>query len=170
MGDLRFRAPVLPRTNSHGVNNGSVGRVCPQASAAAGTISFEYALAYVQGQRPNVTQLEAQLPDLIAHLPPQDPRVSEDCLFLNVIVPESVLHSAQNTTPAKRAKLAPVLVWIHGGGYTSGEKTGGGLYNPAGLFHASEAMGTGNFVFVALNYRVSQPCSMPLVVLHLMVT
>ncbi len=36
------------------------------------------------------------------------PAVSEDCLYLNV------------WAPAKRTKLLPVIVWIHGGGYTNG--------------------------------------------------
>ena len=159
MGDLRFRAPVPPQSNRNGVNNGSVGRVCPQASAAAGTITFEYAFDYVRGQRDNVTELEDQLPSLIANLPPQDPRVSEDCLFLDVVVPESVLHPAQDKAVGKRTNLAPVLVWIYGGGYTDGEKTGGGQFNPAGLFNASKAMGNSDFVWVAMNYRVSHLCS-----------
>ena len=36
------------------------------------------------------------------------PAVSEDCLYLNI------------WGPAKRTKLLPVIVWIHGGGYTNG--------------------------------------------------
>ena len=39
-----------------------------------------------------------------------DERSNEDCLYLNVFVPE-----------AERGEKLPVLVWIHGGGYTGGE-------------------------------------------------
>ena len=133
-----------------------MGRVCPQASVAVSTITFEYALSYALGQPANVTELEAQLPGLLAHLPAQDPRVSEDCLFLDVIVPENLLHPAQNAASAQPKKLAPVLVWIYGGGYTGGDKNAAGQYNPAGLFNANKVMGNSDFVFVAFNYRVSQ--------------
>lgn len=39
---------------------------------------------------------------------------------------------------------------MYGGGYSSGEKTGNGKFNPAGLLHISNA----SFVYVAMNYRV----------------
>jgi para-nitrobenzyl esterase len=60
--------------------------------------------------------------------------VSEDCLFLNV------------WTPAQAGAHHPVLVWIHGGGFTSGS---GSLpiYNGAAL--ASQGV-----VVVTINYRV----------------
>lgn len=40
--------------------------------------------------------------------------ISEDCLYLNIWVPEEVLLSP---------KLSPVLVWIYGGGYMTGTST-----------------------------------------------
>jgi para-nitrobenzyl esterase len=58
---------------------------------------------------------------------------SEDCLYLNVFAP---------TEPAPRR---PVLVWIHGGAYTSGS---GALYDGAQL--AAE----GEIVVVTINYRL----------------
>jgi para-nitrobenzyl esterase len=59
---------------------------------------------------------------------------SEDCLYLNV------------TTPVSRDKKAkPVVVWIHGGGFTNG----------AGSDYDARTMATiGDVVVVTLNYRL----------------
>jgi acetyl esterase/lipase len=108
-------------------------------------------------------------------LPTPDPRTSEDCLFLDVIVPETIFNSAiakkkrqegpydvqckpgspctdpdvsQNGTKSG----APVLVWIYGGGYVSGDKTSSG--NPAGLIARSLENGNEGIVYVAMNYRL----------------
>lgn len=62
---------------------------------------------------------------------------SEDCLFLNVWSPEH----AQPTS-----KL-PVMVWLHGGGYTFGS-AGAPLYD-CGILAA-----TGNIVAVSVNHRL----------------
>ncbi len=126
VGNLRFALPQPPTGRSNEVDDGSVGRVCPQA----------YPLWTDSG-----------------HTPPEDPRTTEDCLFLDVIVPQKIFDDA-NRGWGKRnyEQLAPVLVWIYGGGYTEGEKTGDGEYNPAGLLKA----GNNGFVYVALNYRVSE--------------
>ena len=61
--------------------------------------------------------------------------ISEDCLYLNV------------WTGAKRAtEKRPVVVWIHGGGFTSG-----GASVP---IYDGEAMARKGIVFVTINYRV----------------
>ena len=62
--------------------------------------------------------------------------VSEDCLKLNVWTP--------NTDNAKR----PVLVWLHGGGYTSGNGIEQDGYNGENLARQ------GNIVFVSINHRL----------------
>jgi carboxylesterase type B len=77
--------------------------------------------------------------------PKPDPRISEDCLFLDVFVQRQVFESAG------LGYGAPVLVWIYGGGYTSGEKA---LYNPAGLLTASGNASNGEIIYVAMNYRL----------------
>jgi para-nitrobenzyl esterase len=61
--------------------------------------------------------------------------VSEDCLFLNIWTPAS----------SPRAKL-PVLVWIHGGAFTSGSGSVP-IYDGTGL-------GAKGIVVVTINYRV----------------
>lgn len=58
---------------------------------------------------------------------------SEDCLTLNVFA------------PAAPAPPRPVVVWIHGGSFSSGN---GGNYDAAGLVER------GDIVFVAINYRL----------------
>ena len=62
--------------------------------------------------------------------------VSEDCLRLNVWTP--------NTDNQKR----PVLVWLHGGGYTNGNGIEQDGYNGENL--ARE----GNIVFISINHRL----------------
>ena len=77
-----------------------------------------------------------------------DPRETEDCLFLDVAVPQKIFERRY------QGAGAPVLVWIHGGGYVFGEKSGAG--SPAGLLARSQTGSTHGVIFVALNYRVSR--------------
>lgn len=82
----------------------------------------------------------------------QNPLVSEDCLFLDITVPKKVF----DRTKAKKStgkNLAPVLVWIYGGGFVRGDKTD---ENPRGLVERSTVAGHDGVVFVTLNYRVSK--------------
>jgi len=68
---------------------------------------------------------------------------SEDCLTLNVIRPAGIPKNS----------LVPVVVWIHGGGLT----TGGSAdfrYNGSFLVEASIANGA-PIVFVSINYRLA---------------
>ena len=80
-----------------------------------------------------------------------DPRITEDCLFLDVIVPEKIFNRSGSARNSSTSRLAPVLVWIDGGGFVAGDKT---QLNPAGLVHRSTVTGDG-VIFVSMNYRVS---------------
>ena len=71
------------------------------------------------------------------------PTQSEDCLFLDVVVPEGIFNSNEQH---------PVLVWIYGGGYTAGSKSGSG--NPAGLLERSQMDNSSGVIYVAMNYRL----------------
>jgi carboxylesterase type B len=51
-------------------------------------------------------------------MPPADPREDEDCLFLDVLVPEQISAKAGDTGYSG----APMMVWIYGGGFTFREK------------------------------------------------
>ncbi|KAK6062597.1 carboxylesterase family protein [Seiridium cupressi] len=144
VGPLRFRAPLEPLYSMTCViEDGSVGRVCPQSSGNWSIISSAFASSYIAGTSANFDYeaVKASLPE-----PPlaisSDPRTTEDCLFLDVIAPQSAFR-------ANATKL-PVLIWVYGGGYTSGEKTGYGKFNPAGLLRKAD----NGFIFVAMNYRM----------------
>ncbi len=62
--------------------------------------------------------------------------VSEDCLKLNV------------WTPALDSKKRPVLVWLHGGGFTNGN----GIEQDG--YHGENISKNGNIVFVSINHRL----------------
>ena len=64
------------------------------------------------------------------------PQMSEDCLFLNV------------WTPALDGKKRPVMVWLHGGGFSSGS---GGDPRTEG----SNLARKGDIVLVAVNHRLN---------------
>jgi acetyl esterase/lipase len=64
---------------------------------------------------------------------------SEDCLFLDVVVPGKAL---------RRQQKLPVVNWIHAGSYVAGSKD---FFNP-GL--AAVKQSQGNLIAVAANYRV----------------
>jgi len=63
------------------------------------------------------------------------PRISEDCLYLNVW-----------TAAASPSEHRPVMVWIHPGGYTSGSGSGPG--------YDGEALAKKGVVLVTINYRL----------------
>ncbi|MCJ1410086.1 hypothetical protein MMC19_004171 [Ptychographa xylographoides] len=149
VGALRFAAPVAVSGQSSAIDNGSVGRVCAQADPAWLVIAEEFIPAYLTGQPFNLSAAEAALLSMNASsYPTPDPRTTEDCLFLDVYTPKKVYDDACSTGGA------PVMVWIYGGGYTNGEKNGGGQYDPAGIIHASQVTGNDGVIFVALNYRL----------------
>jgi cholinesterase len=102
---------------------------------------FNYSAAYSDYQ-----SIEKDL-NFFAAAASYDPRTSEDCLFLDVMVPKKIFDSKGN------GKGAAVLVWIYGGGYTGGSKGDSG--NPAGLIHASQSSGSDGVIYVSMNYRVS---------------
>lgn len=150
MGDLRFRAPVPLKGHSKHLNTGSVGSICPQpASLFSNPALVQWISAYIQGTMLDYDQLEQEYANRSSPASSSDPRVTEDCLFLDVVVPKKIFDRRGTGSGA------PVLVWIHGGGYVVGEKTGFGRYNPAGMIQASRDAGDNGFIFVAINYRVS---------------
>ena len=141
--------------NSAAVNTGNVGVICPQSSPGWGQIADKFFPDYLAGIPFNLTATEEANAAAASTtpVPPPDPRITEDCLFLDVLVPQKVFHSKGGTG-------APVMVWFSGG-YTFGDKAQFDKTNPAGLIEA----GNDEFVYVSFNYRVSH-VSFPLVFFH----
>ncbi len=67
---------------------------------------------------------------------PDAPKMSEDCLFLNI------------WTPRLDSKKRPVMVWLHGGGFSSG--SGGDA-----ITEGSNLARQGNVVLVSVNHRLN---------------
>lgn len=134
LGEYRFTAPQPPAVNRTMVQTGTQGRICPQANPAWLLTAAAYIPQYLAGKT-NFTPADFAKSNSsgTTSLPPQDPRTTEDCLFLDVVVPEKIFNNRNN------GYGAPVLVWIYGGGYTAGSKSDSG--NPAGLLARSENNG-----------------------------
>jgi hypothetical protein len=111
VGDLRFAAPVAPEGRNPEVQDGSGWRQCPQAYPIWSLVAGLYGNAFVAGESESfdyaaaVAQVDefvkqAGIPAVYAQ---PNPAVTEDCLFLDVVVPKAVYKS-------RKAK-APVVVW-----------------------------------------------------------
>jgi carboxylesterase type B len=94
----------------------------------------------------------------IVLIPPLNKGTSEDCLFLDVVVPKTTYDRAKKIRKNNKKKGIPkdkgipVLVWIYGGGYVFADKNYWG--NPAGLLARSQEDGDEGIVFVTINYRL----------------
>jgi len=99
----------------------------PAAPHAGVRDAFTYGLASMQ--RPGFPRLIQRIAGFA------DMGMGEDCLFLNV------------TTPGVDGAKRPVMVWIHGGGFTQGSS---GLF----LYHANQLAARGDVVVVTINYRL----------------
>ena len=140
VGELRWRPPQPPAKWTGVRQAVEFGANCmqgrfgppPGAGARAGAPP-------ARGTEPAPTPAPAPAP---APAPPAGVPVvqapSEDCLFLNVWRPASA---------APGAKL-PVMVWIHGGGFTGGS---GASPNTSGVQFAKQGV-----VLVSINYRLGR--------------
>lgn len=112
VGPLRWRAPQ-PAANWSGVRDGSKwGDACMQPSAKGRALGVNLAI---------------DLPD--------SPKMSEDCLNLNVFTPAT-----------KAGQKLPVMVWVYGGAYNEG---GGNMPISDGNNLAKKGV-----IIVTFNYRV----------------
>ncbi|KAF7956493.1 hypothetical protein EAE96_003831 [Botrytis aclada] len=149
--DLRFSKPLSINSTSSHINDGSIGHICPQAfpdwTEDAGLLVALYTLGLINNIDPSNLK-----PDPIQDVP--QGWESEDCLLLDVVVPEGVSEAAEEDEDFVPLS---VMVWIHGGGFTFGHKNQDG--SPYGFFNAStftpgsEAIHD-SIIFVTLNYRL----------------
>lgn len=142
--------PAWEAANSTSINNGSIGAICPQANTLGNVVVNAFLPAFLANRVFNYTLAVDSTPSATDFVNSEqvDPRTSEDCLQLDVVVPEEIYNK---TEPGYGA---PVLVWLYGGGYTIGEKTGFGQFQPYGLFERAQAVSGEKFIFVAPNYRL----------------
>lgn len=118
-GDLRFKLPVTPPPAADGIQDGNVPL--------------------------NSTNCIQTVPHWLTSPPGINGTTwgNEDCLFLDVVVPEGL-------SPAPAGTGVPVLHWLYGGGFFFGAKDNGG--NPAALLDAMTP--DKKFIIVASNYRL----------------
>ena len=108
-GNLRFRAPLPPKTDRSTIQTGSEIRTCPQGVPDWQSNAFIPISRFSNGVPFTLEAWEAAINSSTPF--PQsvfNGNVTEDCLFLDVHVPGEILRSAQGD---KRAE-APVLVWV----------------------------------------------------------
>ncbi|KAE8144823.1 Alpha/Beta hydrolase protein [Aspergillus avenaceus] len=149
LGNFRFRAPMPPKVDRTEVQTGVKGRVCPQGVPIwEAYILPQFLKSYFTNTPFNGSMNISDYPVV----PVSDPRITEDCLFLDVVVPQKVFDRVQGkTAPLPKEKLAPVIVYFFGGGYVSGDKS---FTDPSGLIARSQKCGKDGIIFVALNYRL----------------
>ena len=136
-GEHRFRVPQAPKTDRSTIQTGLPDRICPQANPAWLSTAEQFLALYLAGQT-HFNASSFNTSDPAGEMPPEDPRTTEDCLFLDVVVPKAIFDNAGKDSGA------PVLVWIYGGGYTTGSKSSWG--NPAGLLARSEEDGQSGII------------------------
>ncbi|KDR78758.1 hypothetical protein GALMADRAFT_137768 [Galerina marginata CBS 339.88] len=101
-GSARFRAPGFPASTPGVQLANTEPPMCLQGALSASPTS-----PFRVGE-PSLGKPVTQATDNVT-----DPDSSEDCLFLNVYVPENIGQ-----------KKLPVVFWIHGGGYVLGSASG----------------------------------------------
>ncbi|KAL8897721.1 MAG: hypothetical protein Q9207_007073 [Kuettlingeria erythrocarpa] len=144
-GSLRFAAPVAAKEDRT-VQRGDMERRCYQANPGWLQIAGKFIGPYLSnGTDAFYQQYPSPASFPRPEVPPADSSETEDCLFLDVLVPEQIF----NRRAAR--KKAPVLVWIHGGGFTGGYKS---QYPPTTLIKQSYSGPASGVIFVALNYRL----------------
>ena len=133
------------------VNDGQDGRVCPQGYPSWNQERNLFTQAYLRNPNNLTSFTNVPAPGINTSatlLRQRDSRATEDCLFLDVLVPTGVYGNASvNATGG-----VPVIVWIFGGGFYEGSAESQG--NPAGLLTRSVADAAPGVVYVAINYRL----------------
>jgi hypothetical protein len=91
-GDLRFSAPIAPQGRNRTVNDGQTAVICPQADPAWLLIAEKFLAGVPLATLINESSSSSGSLNL-SDLPTPDPRTSEDCLFLDVVVPNKIFNN-----------------------------------------------------------------------------
>lgn len=137
VGDLRFKQTRLP-TDTRG---------SPPLRNSTGSETVQCVQAFPQWVVDTRAQHYGVSPQVAESMLRSQAGQTESCLVLDVYAPAFAVHKNKNNKNEQDA--VPVVVWIHGGGFTYGSKTSTG--NPAGLISRA---GQDGIVFVAINYRL----------------
>ncbi|KEF54355.1 uncharacterized protein A1O9_09521 [Exophiala aquamarina CBS 119918] len=149
--ETRWKAPQPVATVNRTLNDGQLAKRCPQ------THPFWLYNGVKVAQGVPVSQLQPVQFD-INRIPPMNIEEAEDCLFLDVMVPQKIFDSRfkggnciRESEKRTATEGAPVLVWIDGGGFSAGYKH---EQEPAGLVARSQTGGEDGIIYVSINYRV----------------
>lgn len=121
-------------------HNYSEFRKIPFAKPPIGNLRFEKPLKFgpwdefLDATEFGPSCVQYSYPEMAAFLP--NVNQSEDCLFLNIYIPSDTSRSNKKS----------VMIWIHGGGYESGQ----GM-----LYDGSYLSAIGDVIVVTLNYRLN---------------
>ena len=110
----------------------------PYAAAPAGNLRWQPPRPHARWHTPlDATRFANHCPQIADPFSGSQASVTEDCLYLNVFTPNHIDHGVPHRHP--------VMVWIHGGGLSSGESDN---YDPSKLVH------NGDVIVVTINYRL----------------
>ncbi|XP_022919632.1 acetylcholinesterase [Onthophagus taurus] len=73
--------------------------------------------------------------------------ISEDCLYLNIWVPQKLRIRHHAEKPTHERQKVPILVWIYGGGYMSGTST-------LDIYDADIVAASSDVIVASMQYRV----------------
>ena len=118
---MRFAAPESPDGESSDVELGNFTAVCPQGYPAwYFFIALVYSNWWAAGNESlfDYTGAQAQLDAFLATNPPPDIPLgtTEDCLFLDVVVPRAVFDNVKSRYNRRQSwndysRGAPVVIW-----------------------------------------------------------
>ncbi|KAI0394859.1 carboxylesterase family protein [Xylariaceae sp. FL0594] len=158
VGNLRWAAPKAPLKTKESyatiVDGSEQGGNCPQVGPCWLTTQAAFTEAYLIGDAFNFNATNDKIyanGSCSTPLPlsARDPLESEDCLFLDVMVPRTIFNK-------RHSAKAPVLVYIFSGGFTFGAKNNFGPFggSSAGLLSSSRISSPDGLIYVAINYRL----------------
>lgn len=73
--------------------------------------------------------------------------ISEDCLYLNIWVPQRLRIRHHADKPPQERPKVPILIWIYGGGYMSGTST-------LDIYDADLIAATSDVIVASMQYRI----------------